>query len=67
MFLFGLVGGKILGNLILSIEAHQAVQMENLATLIVHHLFSIKENIMAKVTGQNLNITKLYKDRVAPW
>lgn len=39
--------------------------MENLATLIVHHIFSIKEKIMAKVTGQNLNITKLNKDRVA--
>lgn len=40
--------------------------MENLATLIAHHLFSINEKIMTVVTGQNLNVTKLNKDRVAP-
>lgn len=38
--------------------------MENLATLIVFHLFPIKGKLMAKVMGHNLDITKLNKDRV---
>lgn len=41
--------------------------MKNLGTLIMHHLFSIKKKIIAKATGQNLNITKLNIDRAAPW
>lgn len=33
----------------------------------MHHLFSVQKKIITKVTGQNLNIIKLNKDRVTPW